>query len=120
MAVSAVAVLVGCAGAVVGEVVVIDRAPGDAEVRLTVEEAGFLAAGALVDIYGAGADPVPVTVGATRARLDGRPTWRLTLGVEVDVDRRRALHRWTMWVGAGPVDRSAGRPAVLRAVFAGR
>lgn len=93
---------------------VIDRPPAaqaDA-VPLTVEEAGLLAGGALVEIYGLDADPVPARVNSDEDVLDGQTVWRLALSVDVTVDDDRTTHTWTMWVGT-PDD---GPPAVLRAL----
>lgn len=80
-------------------------------VALTLEEAGFLAAGALVDIYGEGADPVPVHVEDTGVRYRGQQMWRLDVTVQVTVEGERTERRWRMWVGT----RADGQAAVVRA-----
>lgn len=92
---------------------VIDEEPASQAqaVALTLEEAGFLAAGALVDIYGERADPVPVHVGDARVRYRGQQMWRLDVSVQVTLDGKRTERRWRMWVGT----RTDGLPAVVRA-----
>jgi hypothetical protein len=97
----------------VGEMV-IDRPPAErtrAE-ALTLEEAGFIASGALIEIYGLDADPVPVRVEGSSDELGGQTMWRLDLRVDVTVDGERAEHRWQMWIGTSD-DEDA---TVLRAV----
>jgi hypothetical protein len=92
---------------------VVDRpVAGQSEAQnLTLEEAGFLAAGQLVDIYGVAADPVPTSVGSEIVEFDDQAVWRLDLTVEVAEDDQRVSREWRMWVGT-PTD---GPPAVIRA-----
>lgn len=86
-------------------------APHAQAIALTLEEAGFLAAGALVDIYGERADPVPVHVEDTGVRYRGQEMWRLDVTVQVTVEGERTERRWRMWVGT----RVDGEAAVVRA-----
>lgn len=93
---------------------VIDRAPArqrDA-IPLTLEEAGLLAAGTLVEIYGAEADPVPADVDAARVNHRGQRVWRLDVTAQVTLGSRRTEESWLMWVGT----LSSGRPGVLLAL----
>jgi hypothetical protein len=92
---------------------VVDREPAPQEdaVALTIEEAGLIASGELVEIYGRDADPVPVRVDRRADTLGAQQVWRLDLLADVTVESKRATHRWVMWVGT-PTD---GDPAVLRA-----
>lgn len=92
---------------------VIDRqvaAQSQAE-NLTLEEAGFLASGALIDIYGLDADPVPASVEGDIVRYQGQRVWQLDVSAQVDDAGQRAMHQWRFFVGT-PSD---GPPAVLRA-----
>lgn len=75
---------------------------------LTVEEAGKLALGHLVRVYGRRADPVPQSVEWGRDRIGGRIAWRLEMRVAVGEGDERHEERWTVWVGV-----DEGRPAVL-------
>ncbi|MGH3739302.1 MAG: hypothetical protein ACRD29_22775 [Acidimicrobiales bacterium] len=68
-------------------------------IPLTLEEAGFLAAGALVDIYGRRADPVPIHIEDTGVRYQAQQMWRLDLTVQVTVGGERTERLWRMWVG---------------------
>lgn len=77
--------------------------------RLTSEEAGFLAKGALFEIYGVEADPVVVDVVTTASTFEGEPAWQLDTLVEVVIDGRNLERRWRFWVGLG----EEGQPAVL-------
>lgn len=90
-------------------------APDSDAVPLTVGEAGNLAGGALVEIYGLEADPVPIRLESDREKLSGQTVWRLNLVVEVTIEGTRTTHDWTMWIGT-PV---TGPPAVLRALPGG-
>jgi len=96
---------------------VVDRevAPQSAAENLTVEEAGLLASGQLIDIYGLDADPVPVAVAVAVesqiVELDSQMVWQLDLVVDLDEDGQRVRHEWRMWIGT-PTD---GPAAVLRA-----
>jgi len=91
----------------------VDReiAPQLAAENLTLEEAGLLAAGQLIDIYGLDADPVPVAVESQIVELDSQMVWQLDLVVDLDEQDQRVRHEWRMWIGT-PTD---GPPAVLRA-----
>lgn len=80
-------------------------------IPLTLEEAGFLAAGALVDIYGERADPVPVHVEDATVRYRGQQMWRLDVTVQVTQEGERTERLWRMWVGT----RVDGQAAVVRA-----
>ncbi|MGH9243911.1 MAG: hypothetical protein ACRD29_06275 [Acidimicrobiales bacterium] len=80
-------------------------------IPLTLEEAGFLAAGALVDIYGRRADPVPIHVEDTGVRYQAQQLWRLDLTVQVTVGGERTERLWRMWVGT----RADGHVGVVRA-----
>lgn len=95
------------------QTLVVDRAPAPQEgaVDLTIEEAGLIASGELVQIYGREADPVPVRVDRRTDTLGTQQVWRLDLLADVTVESERVTHRWVMWVGT-PTD---GNPAVLRA-----
>lgn len=92
---------------------IIDRAVASQSdaINLTFEEAGFLASGQLVDIYGLDADPVPVDVEGQIATLDGQQVWRLDVTVDVTASGKRVSDDWRLWIGT-PAD---GPPAVLRA-----
>ena len=96
------------------EEVVVDRPPVAVAraAPLTLEEAGLVASGTLIEIYGLDADPVPVRVDGSDGVLDGQTMWRLDLRVEVSVDDERVRHVWEMWIGTSD-DEDA---AVLRAV----
>lgn len=80
-------------------------------IGLTVEEAGLVASGELVRIYGSEVDPVPVEVEASRDTVDGQPAWRLEIVAEVGTAERRR-EDWTLWVAIrddeAVVVRSAG------------
>lgn len=65
---------------------------------LTVEEAGLVAGGELVRIYGPEEDPVPVEVEASRDSVDSQLVWRLEVVVEVGAEERRR-EEWIFWVG---------------------
>src|SRR5262245_46930911 len=80
---------------------VIDEAPAPqrAAIPLTLEEAGLLAAGALVEIYGTSADPVPTDVDAARVRHRGQRVWQLDVTVKVTLGRERTDRSWRIWVG---------------------
>lgn len=80
-------------------------------IALTLEEAGFLAAGALVDIYDERADPVPVDVEDTGVRYRGQQMWRLDVTVQVTLEGKRTERLWRVWVGT----RADGQAAVVRA-----
>jgi hypothetical protein len=92
---------------------VVDRAPAVEEVavRLSVEEAGFLASGALIEILGTDADPVPTQVEAGEDNLGPQTVWRLDMIVDVATEGERVEQRWRMWVGTA----ADGTPGVLRA-----
>jgi len=92
---------------------IVDRevAPQSAAENLTVEEAGLLAAGQLIDIYGLDADPVPVAVEGRIVELDSQMVWQLNLVVDLDQDGQRVRHEWRMWIGTP----AQGLPDVLRA-----
>ena len=66
------------------DVPVIDRAVAvqSEAANLTFEEAGFLAFGALIDIYGLDTDPVPVSVDGDIVEYRGQRVWRLGVSVE--------------------------------------
>jgi hypothetical protein len=92
---------------------VVDReaaAQSDAD-NLTVEEAGLLASGQLIDVYGLDADPVPMAVESRIVEFDGQMVWQLELVVDLGENGRRVRHEWRMWIGT-PI---AGPPDVLRA-----
>jgi len=91
----------------------VDRevAPQSAAENLTVEEAGLLAAGQLIDIYGLHTDPVPVAVESQIVELDSQRVWQLDLVVDLDEDGQRVRHEWRMWIGTP----AQGLPDVLRA-----
>lgn len=91
----------------------VDRTPAveEAAVRLSVEEAGFLASGALVELLGAAADPVPTQVDASEDELGTQTVWRLDMIIDVAVDGERVDQRWRIWVGTA----ADGTPRVLRA-----
>lgn len=80
-------------------------------IPLTLEEAGFLAAGALVDIYGARSDPVPVHVEDSGVRYQGQQMWRLDLTIQVTLEETRVERVWRMWVGT----LANGQAGVVRA-----
>ena len=109
-------VAAACSGAEPGEALVIDRRPAERarSVPLTLEEAGLLVSGALIDIYGIEADPVPVRVQGDDGELGGQAMWLLELVVDVDIDGARVEHRWRMWVGTP--DGGEDDAAVLRAL----
>lgn len=67
-------------------------------IDLTVEEAGFVASGELVRIYGPEDDPVPVEVEASRDAVDDQPAWRLEVVAELGAEERRR-EEWTFWIG---------------------
>ncbi len=92
---------------------VVDReaAPQSEADNLTLEEAGLLVAGELIDIYGLDADPVPVAVESEIVEFDGQTVWQLDLAVDVDQDGQRVRHQWRMWIGTP----TRGLPDVLRA-----
>ncbi len=112
LTVGAVIWTVSCGGSGL-DAPVIDRAVAvqSEAANLTFEEAGFLASGALIDIYGLDADPVPVSVEGDIVEYQGQRVWRLGVSVEVDEDLQRDVHVWRLWVGTPP----DGPPAVLRA-----
>jgi hypothetical protein len=111
--VAAAVLFAACAGDGAGWATVIDRAPAVEEVavRLSVEEAGFLASGALLEMLGADADPVPSHVDAGEDKLGTQTVWRLDMIVDVATDGERVEQRWRMWVGTA----ADGTPGVLRA-----
>lgn len=80
---------------------VVDREPAPQEdaVALTIEEAGLIASGELVEIYGRDPDPVPVRVDRRADTLGTQQVWRLDLLADVTVESERVTHRWVMWVG---------------------
>jgi hypothetical protein len=92
---------------------VVDResAPQSEAENLTLEDAGLLATGQLVDIYGSAADPVPVAVESQMVEFGGQTVWQLDLVVDLDEGGRRVRHEWRMWIGT-PAD---GPPGVIRA-----
>lgn len=93
----------GCASSIDFAEPIVDRsaAPQDQAVDLTLEEAGFLASGQLISLYGLDADPVAIEVkseivdspGAARhhRRPDGWRTTRRTCMADVG----RHPYRWT-------------------------
>lgn len=88
-----------------------ERSPLRGDVAVTKEEAGLLAAGRLIRIYGIEADPVPVRVLFEPATLNGVPVWKVRALIEVTIGGERVERRWTFWVG-----QQDERPAVLRSV----
>lgn len=92
---------VACSGQLAARPPAIDERPASQEraVALSLEEAGFLAAGALVDIYGEAADPVPIRVENAGVRYRGQQMWRLDVTVQVTLEGARTERLWRMWVG---------------------
>lgn len=79
--------------------------------NLTLEEAGLLAGGQLVSIYGITSDPVPLDIKSGIVELDGQQVWQLDIVVAVTKSGERSEDQWRMWVGT-PAD---GPPAVVQA-----
>lgn len=92
---------------------VVDRpaAPQAEAVNLTLEEAGHLAAGQLIDVYGLDADPVPSAVQSRTVDYQGQQVWLLDITADLTHNGSGVQHHWRMWIGT-PTD---GPPAVLRA-----
>ncbi len=96
---------------------VVDRpaAPQAEAVDLTLEEAGHLAAGQLIEIYSLDADPFPASVESQIVDYQGQQVWLLDITADFADNGQRLQHQWRMWIGT-PID---GPPAVLRAQQAG-
>jgi len=92
-------------------VIELPLAPQAEAMNLTLEEAGLIAGGELVTIYGIESDPVPVNVKSSTIEVDGQRLWQLDITVDVTVEGERTEDRWRMWVGTPTV----GPPAVVHA-----
>lgn len=108
-----VALTASCASSDHLDAPIIDRqvAPQAQAHNLTLEEAGLIASGQLIDIYGLDADPVPVAINSQIVELDGQKVWQLDITSDLTDNDQRIQRHWRMWIGT-PTD---GPPAVLRA-----
>jgi hypothetical protein len=88
-----------------------EAAPQSQAQSLSIEEAGFLASGALIAILGLDADPVPTRVDSEVVLLDGQEVWQLDMTVDFTENGAPTQQRWRMWVGT----LEGGDPGVLRA-----
>jgi len=91
---------------------VVDRpaAPQAEAVNLTLEEAGHLAAGQLINTYGLDADPIPTAVESQIVDYQDQQVWLLDITADLTQNGSRVQHHWRMWIGT-PTN---GPPAVLR------